>query len=99
MGNHDRQTRPGDYNGDGKADYAVFRDGFWYILLNGGGFQGAQWGAAGDIAAPADYDGDGKTDLAVFRNGIWYIQRTTAGVQVVNFGSAGDKPIANAFVP
>ena len=74
---------PGDYDGDGKTDPAVYRpsNGVWYILLSNNGYSQSpgqylveQWGQPGDIPVPGDYDGDGKTDPAVYRpsNGVWY---------------------------
>jgi hypothetical protein len=70
---------PSDYDGDGRSDIAVYRDGVWWILRssNGGGV-GITWGgAAQDVPVPGDYDGDGKTDQAVYRDGVWWILRSS----------------------
>ena len=60
-----------DFDGDGKADFAVTRNegGYkvWYIWQSLDGFRAFQWGLSSDLNAPGDYDGDGKTDMAVFR--------------------------------
>ena len=76
---------PGDYDGDGVTDLAVFRpaNGVWYILTSSSGFTTSveyQWGLNGDVPVPGEYDGDTKTDLAVFRpaNGTWYILKSTS---------------------
>ena len=89
---------PGDYNGDGKVDYAVVRNGFWYILYNGGTVETFQFGIAGDIPAPADFDGDGRTDAAIFRNGTWFVRNSSTGnTSQVLFGTAGDVPPPGDF--
>jgi hypothetical protein len=75
---------PGDYNGDGTQELAVWRpsNGNWYISTanrswanKGSAYMVVQWGQQGDIPVPADYDGDGIQELAVWRpsNGNWYI--------------------------
>jgi uncharacterized protein YigE (DUF2233 family) len=46
-----------DYNGDGRADYAVFRNGTWYIRHAGSGTTRTdQWGTAGDKPAAAAFN-------------------------------------------
>ncbi len=69
----------GDFLGDSKADFAVWRgfgsgtNGNWYIKENGGpGVVITQFGIPGtsavrDFPLCGDYNGDGKSDIAVYR--------------------------------
>ncbi len=89
---------PGDYDGDGKADLAVFEvsTGLWYIKNSSGvGVLPIAWGVRTDILVPADYDGDGRTDVAVYRptTGAWYIRKADGTSTAVTWGAAGDIPV------
>lgn len=96
---------PGDYDGDGRDDLAIYRDGtlanpqsaFFIFRSSNSTAQVTGFGQDGDQAIARDYDGDGITDPAVFRRGagpgaqaVWWIRRsTTSSDFVVPFGTTG----------
>jgi hypothetical protein len=90
-----------DFNGDGKADQSVYRNGAWYENLSPNNtFAAGNWGLGTDTIVPADYDGDGKTDMAIFRNdtgsgaGHWWIFKSSTNTSVVVYWGLGtDKPV------
>lgn len=89
---------PFDFDGDGKADLAVFRpaSGFWFLLNSTSGFSATSFGLTTDRLSPGDFDGDGKTDIAVFRpsTGSWYRLNSSTGAFIsVQFGANGDVPV------
>ena len=90
---------PGDYDADGKTDFAVFRNGFWYIQQSSNNqFAAYQFGSPGDVPVPGDFTGDGRTELAVFRNGVWYtLDLSNNDFKGYNWGITGDKPVQGDF--
>ncbi|MBU1735524.1 MAG: VCBS repeat-containing protein [Verrucomicrobia bacterium] len=87
-----RAQAPNDYDGDGKSDLAVYRDGYWSIYLMTGSVlldNDGVWGGADCIPVPGDYDGDGKADLAFYRDGYWSIYSLANGLILNNGGAWG----------
>ena len=73
----------GDFNGDGKDDFAhmSLEDGDWWVTIsNGSSFDMSKWGRTSDLTRwtyhlAGDFTGDGKDDVAHFDNkqGGWYV--------------------------
>lgn len=97
---------PGDYDGDGEDDFALYRAGATtgaqsdYLIIRSSDFTLLHfaWGVSGDQNVARDYDGDGITDFAVFRRGsaasspvIWLIRRSSTGTDSYSsFGLSGN---------
>lgn len=100
----------GDFDGDGKDDIAIFRQGLEakFYILNSSNFTARveQFGTEGDYAGVVDdYNGDGITDLAVYRPGFgpsdqsyWFYRTTPGGiVYYVPWGAGSDYPAPGDF--
>lgn len=95
---------PADFDGDGKADYAVYRqsDKTWHILKSGDGqYIGYQFGETDDIPIPKDYDGDGRADVTVWRGATatWCVLRSLDGQITSEVWGTGltDKPVVGDY--
>ncbi len=98
---------PGDYDGDGKTDIAVVREGatptanlVWYVLQSADlSAKIVSFGLTGsDLNTQNDYDGDGKTDIAVWRdtNGTFYtLKSSDSSATATQWGSPSDFPVAS----
>ena len=97
---------PGDYNGDGCADYAVLREEGEALrwLLKFRPCRGAAakeplqflLGEKSDDPVPADYDGNGRTDAAVFSRagGRWLIRSRKEKIKEVVWQNPQGVPFA-----
>jgi uncharacterized delta-60 repeat protein len=86
---------PADYDGDGRIDRAIYRDGLWYVLRSStGGYTVEHFGLASDKPVPSDFDNDGKADLSVFRQGVWHLLRSSdRSYSASQFGLESDRPM------
>jgi len=92
-----------DYDGDGKADLAIWRPAtatFWIYASATGSMVTKQLGTSTDIPVPGDYDGDGKTDCAVWRpsTATFTIINSSNGATVTGqWGAPGDVPVPGNY--
>ena len=78
-----------DFDGDGRSDVVVYRDGYWSIYSMAGHnicYETGVWGGEGYVPLPGDYDGDGNADAAVCYDGsCWSVYSLTAGGILTNY--------------
>ena len=72
----------GDYDGDGFADFAVYRPEnlTWYF----DGLDSVRFGNKNAVPVSADYDGDGIIDRGFYRthNGLWQTELGNIPLQI-----------------
>ncbi|HTB71637.1 MAG TPA: VCBS repeat-containing protein [Polyangiaceae bacterium] len=96
----------GDFDGDGKAEFALFRPvsstsaSIFILNTTSGVFSTNTFGEEDDDPVHGDFDGDGKSDIAVWRpsNGSWYVIPSGGGSYgPVQWGLAGDFPVPGDY--
>jgi len=98
----------GDWNGDGVATIGIFRDGTWFLDVDGDGHWSSgdeyieQFGQEGDVPVVGDYNNDGIDDLGVYRKGTWHLdsngnRQLDSGDRVVKLGGPDDRPVVGDF--
>jgi hypothetical protein len=102
----DRLPSASDYDGDRKADLAVFDPGALQFITRAsstGIVTTRTFGAAGDTPiGGADLDGDHRTDMVTFRasDSTWHILTSSSGFaasSTVTWGVAGDIPVSGDY--
>ncbi len=98
------QVINGDYDGDAKADPAVFAGGRWFIRLSSDDYSltHLSFGGSNDTAFAGDFDGDGKADPVVYEtaSGKWQVQMSGSGYAIAtmeNFGGPNHQPVPGDY--
>jgi len=88
----------GDWNGDGKTQLGVYRQGQWFLDANGNRKWDADldtiyanFGVATDLPVSGDMNGDGVSEVGVYRpgTGMWYFDLDGSGSWSGCQGSGG----------
>jgi hypothetical protein len=96
----------GDWSGSGIKHIGSFRNGIWYLDINGNGVfdsgdKTVAFGQAGDIPVVGDWNGTGTIKLGLFRRGVFILDLSghLSGVATglsdatFTFGLPGDIPV------
>jgi serine-aspartate repeat-containing protein C/D/E len=93
----------GDWTGDGVSKIGIFRNGTWFLDMDGNGRWSAGdlmigYGQEGDLPVVGDWTGDGVSKVGVYRNGTFHLDANNnheldAYDKVFELGGAGDKPV------
>ncbi len=94
---------PGDFDGDGRADFCNYMGGEWFVARSSLSYQLTVipvGGGGQDRPVAADYDGDHKTDAAVyfFNIGTWSIRYSSTGQSAnIRWGISTDVPVPGDY--
>jgi len=94
---------PGDYDGDGVVDIALFRKqtgDFWIFRSSNNTTMVQPWGLSNDNPVQGDFDGDDMADIAIFRPNeatFWVLKSTDGRPLTVQWGINGDHPVCGDY--
>ena len=97
---------PGDYDGDGNIDFAVFRTStqYWYIRQSTTDTMATQkWGIPNDVPCPGKYEvGEDKWNIAVCRRTRFHVKKNGGdswklGESPVYLGGVNHTPVPGAY--
>jgi hypothetical protein len=97
----------GDWSGAGQDNIGFYRNGTWFVDLNGDFVWEADsdasygFGEFGETPVTGDWDGDGRTNIGTYRQGQWKLDTNgngqwdgvQGGDTLYHFGAASDLPI------
>lgn len=88
----------GDFDGDFRADFAVYNQGVWTIRNTRTGEISTIQSVAGE-AVIGDFDGDNRLDATIYQNGRWTLRQSAGGlVKIRELGANGDLAIPSILV-
>lgn len=83
-----------DFDSDGKADPAIYSNGFWQVRLSGAGYAllSTFFGESNALPCVGDYDGDRKDDPAVYEPaaGVWTVLLSGSGYALASVTFTND---------
>ena len=89
----------GDWNGDGKSDFGVYRSSAArgvFFMRTDAGTRTLSWGSPGDLPVVGDFDGDRISQVGVRRMtaGTWSLRSKSGAISnVTGVGAASDIPV------
>ncbi|MCC3271238.1 hypothetical protein MUK71_10045 [Arthrobacter zhangbolii] len=99
LGTSDDQFLSCDWDGDGIATPAMFRNGVWTLrktLTGSASFPTFAFGATGDQPICGDWDGDGRETVGVYRKGKVFLKNSNSNGPAdgqIYFGASGDTAV------
>ena len=96
------RTAPrGDFDGDGKTDFAVYRTNGWWIILGSRNNSLIEIYIPASALLPNDYNNDGRTDTVGYGGGVWRMpalnESNSSGFRELTFGQNTDRPFSADF--